>query len=163
MLSEENCCQLALHNTGGVAAVFHVYDKLSLHEIPRRYTVALGASLTDTWAMDAATGAYNLWVLGPDGFHRHMKGDLALGACPEPELRYCRDTDRLSLVLNNPGPQAHLVSVHCELPTGGQTDLKLAAASQTTWECALAHGQAWYDIYIRLPDCSGYERRLSGK
>lgn len=134
VLSEENCCQLALHNTGGVAAVFHVYDKLRLHEIPRRYTVAPGASLTDTWAIDAATGAYDLWVLGPDGFHRHMKGDLAPEACPEPELRYCPDTDRLTLVLHNPGPQPHRVSVHCELPTGGQADLKLAAASQTTWE-----------------------------
>jgi phospholipase C len=63
-------------NTGFAGAVFHVYDKLHLDRIPRRYTVEAGRMLDDEWAV-GDDGLYDLWVLGPNGFHRYFKGDLS--------------------------------------------------------------------------------------
>ncbi len=69
--------QLLFSNTGKAAAVFHVYDKLHLDRLPRRYMVEAGKMLDDSWAaMTDDGGAYDLWVLGPNGFHRHFKGNL---------------------------------------------------------------------------------------
>ena len=58
---------------GEVGAVFHVYDKLNLYDYPRRYAVEHGKDLEGVWAA-SASGAYDLWVLGPNGFHRHFVG-----------------------------------------------------------------------------------------
>jgi phospholipase C len=67
--------RLLFANTGFAGAVFHVYDKLHLDRIPRRYTVEAGRMLDDEWEV-GDDGLYDLWVLGPNGFHRHFKGDL---------------------------------------------------------------------------------------
>jgi phospholipase C len=68
--------RLLFVNTGFAGAVFHVYDKLHLDLIPRRYTVEAGHMLDDEWTV-GDDGVYDLWVLGPNGFHRYFKGDLA--------------------------------------------------------------------------------------
>ncbi len=57
----------------GAGAVFHVYDRHALDQAPRRYTLAAGTSIEDVWPSDPATG-HDLWVLGPNGFHRHFAG-----------------------------------------------------------------------------------------
>ncbi|AQR61311.1 phospholipase C, phosphocholine-specific [Brevundimonas sp. LM2] len=54
------------------AAVFHVYDMRRLDEGPARYTVGAGRDLTHPLSdQDAAT---DLFVLGPNGFHRRLTG-----------------------------------------------------------------------------------------
>jgi phospholipase C len=64
--------ELVFANTGDAAAVFHVYDKLHLERLPRRYMVEPNKRLDDDWdAMADNGGRYDLWVLGPNGFHRH--------------------------------------------------------------------------------------------
>ena len=67
------------------AAVFHVYDMARLDEVPARYTVAAGGALPHA----LSSGAADLFVLGPDGFHRRLVGRadlfgvaLARGAVP---------------------------------------------------------------------------------
>ncbi|EGD03701.1 phospholipase C, partial [Burkholderia sp. TJI49] len=68
---------LKFANTGRAAAVFHVYDKLHLDRLPRRYAVEPGKTLHDDWAAGADdSGKYDLWVLGPNGYHRRFTGDL---------------------------------------------------------------------------------------
>ena len=89
--------QLLFSNTGKAAAVFHVYDKLHLVDrVPRRFTVEPGKRLDDYWnAMTDNAGLYDLWVLGPNGYHRQFKGNLnALrsGGAPSPEIRVGYDT-----------------------------------------------------------------------
>src|SRR5690606_15673563 len=85
--------QLLFSNTGQAAAVFHVYDKLNLDRIPRRYMVEPGQILDDVWDAQADNlGHYDLWVLGPNGFHRHFRGDVSVLGQPEasrPEIRVC--------------------------------------------------------------------------
>lgn len=57
----------------GTGAVFHVYDRQALSQPPRRYTIATGEQLDDEWKF-GASDVYDLWVLGPAGFHRHFVG-----------------------------------------------------------------------------------------
>ncbi len=63
--TERNTLELTFRNTGAAAAVFHVYDKLHLDCIPRRYTVEAGKVLMDDWLLYANWGYYDLWVYGP--------------------------------------------------------------------------------------------------
>jgi phospholipase C len=58
------------------AAVFHVYDVAKLDAVPARYTVGAGRRLTH--ALPVSGAAVDLFVLGPNGFHRRLtgKGDV---------------------------------------------------------------------------------------
>ena len=58
----------------GLGAVFHVYDRLRLSAGPRRYTVEAGKALEGEWLLQGKDRAYDLWVLGPGGFHRAFVG-----------------------------------------------------------------------------------------
>jgi phospholipase C len=70
---------LQFRNGGKAGAVFHVYDRLRLADGPRRYTVGAGQPLGADWP----GGPYDLWVLGPNGLHRHFVGD---STTPEPRI-----------------------------------------------------------------------------
>ncbi|MDU6496070.1 phospholipase domain-containing protein, partial [Bradyrhizobium sp.] len=99
--------KLLFANTGFAGAVFHVYDKLHLDLIPRRYTVEAGKMLDDEWSV-GNDGLYDLWVLGPNGFHRHFKGDLgkvkqAHAANPEIFVGYNVHDGGLHMQLRNDG------------------------------------------------------------
>jgi phospholipase C len=58
----------------GLAGVFQVYDRLRLDLVPRRFTVEPGKQLRTDWPLHGEKGAYDLWVLGPAGFHRAFVG-----------------------------------------------------------------------------------------
>ena len=64
---------LTFKNSGAKGVVFHVYDKLHLDRIPRRYTVESKEEIQDTWDL-SEDGAYDLWVYGPNGFVREFSG-----------------------------------------------------------------------------------------
>ena len=76
--------ELVFGNTGRQASVFHVYDRRNLADLPRRYTVEPAEQLVGAWT-PATNGAYDLWVLGPNGFHRHATGNaLRTAAAGQP-------------------------------------------------------------------------------
>jgi phospholipase C len=54
------------------AAVFHVYDVTQLDAVPARYTVGAGQELAH--ALPVSGEATDIFVLGPNGFHRRLKG-----------------------------------------------------------------------------------------
>lgn len=68
-----------------------------------------GKQLDGHWAaMTDNEGPYDLWVLGPNGYHRHFKGDmnrLRAGGAPIPEIRvgYEKPSGDLHLQLRNDG------------------------------------------------------------
>jgi phospholipase C len=39
---------------------------------PRRYTVEAGKQLDGRWELAVDAGDYDLWLLAPNGFHRHI-------------------------------------------------------------------------------------------
>ena len=119
-----------------------MYDGFKLDRIPRRYAVEAGKTLSDTW--DAARdnfGKYDLWVLGPNGFHRHFKGDLnrLTGTQAAPEVRVCYDVanGNVYVDLMNKGGQLRVHRDTGGLPPGRSVDRKCGRQRQRQHHPAL--------------------------
>jgi len=163
--------QLLFSNTGKAAAVFHVYDKLHLDaRLPRRYVVEAGKQLDDAWA--AATddaGQYDLWVLGPNGYHRHFKGDLnrlRAGGVAAPEVRVCYDiaNGNVYLQMRNDGKAACKFTVRAKAYRDDgpwNATVNGGAQSEQHWELA-ASGQ-WYDFAVTCDSDPAFYRRFAGR
>jgi phospholipase C len=162
--------QIGLHfvNTGGVAAVFHVYDRLRLQDIPRRYTVEPGRELAGTWT-PAASGAYDLWVLGPNGFHRHFTGNARRAASagqPNPDVTINQDAAASQLVIRlaNAGPVAcTFACVANAYFDAAPSTHPVAARSETVITRPLASSGGWYDFSVRVSGQPDYSRRFAGR
>jgi phospholipase C len=160
---------LNFDNTGKAAAVFHVYDRLHLDGIPRRYTVEADNRLTGSWSLAADNGAYDLWVLGPNGFHRHFTGNaktLAGASQPNPEVRVCYDIANgdLMLTLHNTGTVECVFSVvaNAYFSKAAQTQT-VAAGKEGALNWALKGSGYWYDFTVSVPALKGYTRRFAGR
>jgi phospholipase C len=152
---------LAFANHGSAAAVFHVYDKRHLDRIPRRYTVEGGKTLDDVWAADA-DGAFDLWVLGHNGFLRSFAGDVVrAAAAPRIEVRQDGKRSALAIALDNRATAPAEALLDRDL-YGKAAPLRLAVAGGKTvrhlWSVQDSHD--WYDLTIALP---GLETRLAGR
>ena len=148
--------RLTLRNAGTAAAVLHVYDRLALDRAPRRYTLGAGARLEDGWAVDA-DGAYDLWVLGPDGFHRRFRGNSALL-----EARPVRgDAGGIRVRLVNRGEAAMEVELASRMGDGWKTAVRLPGAGEVALDCP--HVSGWYDVEIAAPALPGFGRRMAGR
>lgn len=152
---------------GSPAAVFHVYDRLNLAALPRRYTVEAGKQLSGSW-QPLATGAYDLWVLGPNGYHRHFTGNarrVAAAAQPNPEVRVTPDAANGELVveLSNSGSFACtlLLSANKYFNVPAQP-LKLAPGASTVLRLPLAESAFWYDFSVRVQGQPDFSRRFAG-
>ncbi|HEJ7041407.1 MAG: phospholipase C, phosphocholine-specific [Serratia liquefaciens] len=147
---------LNLYNTGAQGVVFHVYDRLDLNQIPRRYTVEAGKALSDNWSV---TNQYHLWLLGPNGFHRELRG--AIGQ-PQPQVRLTPQGDHLSLTLTNPTRKAITVTIaRCPYTQNGPWSIELPAGERHQQAFDARASGGWYDISLQASD--GWQRRLAGR
>jgi phospholipase C len=160
--------QLTFANTGSQAAVFHVYDRKNLGGMPRRYTVEAGKELMGSWA-PANGGAYDLWVLGPNGFHRHLTGNayraMAAGQ-PNPDVHASCDalTGDLVLKLVNGGGASCTFSVVANAYTAARpSELKVVARGESVVRLPLGASGYWYDFTVRVAGLNDYSRRLAGR
>ncbi|WP_020648343.1 phosphocholine-specific phospholipase C [Solimonas variicoloris] len=153
-------------NTGRAAAVFHVYDRLHLDRIPRRYGVEAGKTLQDDWDLSSDDGRYDLWVLGPNGWHRAFAGDArAIRSGIDPEIRVCYDLalGGVQLDLHNRGTQALRFEVVPNAYFGTERwSLDVAAGQTQTRLWGLADSFRWYDFSVTHTD-SGFSRRFAGR
>jgi phospholipase C len=160
--------RLVFANVGTQAAVFHVYDRNNLSAIPRRYTVEAGKTLADTWAPIAA-GAYDLWVLAPNGFHRHFTGNarrVAAAGQPNPDVVLAYDPQGRSLrvQLSNSGPVAAMftLAANAYFPATPAT-VAVAAHATSAIALPLAASGGWYDFSVRVNGQVDYSRRFAGR
>ncbi|QSA96550.1 phosphocholine-specific phospholipase C [Methylococcus sp. EFPC2] len=158
--------ELVFGNTGKAAAVFHVYDRLDLNSIPRRYTVEPGKQLTGHWA-PASAGAYDLWVLGPNGFHRHFTGHARtseLDANPEVRIAYDRHRGTLVIKLRNEGKAKAVFTLaankYYELEAETFT---IPGHAERILQWPLRKSANWYDFSVRVAGETGYSRRFAGR
>ncbi|MCU7374354.1 phospholipase C, phosphocholine-specific [Paucibacter sp. O1-1] len=155
---------LRFENEGEAGAVFHVYDRLALGALPRRYTVEAGKQLEGRWT--PATGSYDLWVLGPNGFHRHFTGSLtAVANKPRPEIeaRSDRVYGELLLRLHNRGPVAASFELRALKYSDEPVQLhKVAAGASLELRLPLAESRHWYDLSVKVRELAGFSRRLAG-
>ncbi|WP_334183680.1 phosphocholine-specific phospholipase C [Novosphingobium sp.] len=140
----------------GAAAVFHVYDRNALNLPPRRYTVGAGQNIEGHWAWSDREG-YDLWVLGPNGFHRHFVGDR----------------DSTPIVLTGRATPFNLdlkaISSEKRLP---ELRVRTMLASPPFHQERIVTGEVsislrdtlgWYDILVELAGSGGWQRRLAGR
>ncbi len=159
--------ELRFINTGSAAAVFHVHDRLNLAAVPRRYTVEAGKQLADAWQPDAA-GAYDLWVLGPNGWHRHFTGNAARALSTgqpngEVEVHSQRADGLLVVTLRNSGQSAatFVLQANKYVSPTAQT-LVVHPGQVQVQRLATASTQGWYDWSVRLQGQADYSRRFAG-
>jgi phospholipase C len=159
---------LTFTNSGAKGAVFHVYDKLNLAKIPRRYTVEPNMQLDDVW-QPAATGAYDLWVLGPNGFHRHFTGNakkVAAAAQPNPDVSVAYDVagKQIVITLTNNGsmPAAFTLTPNAYVTTA-PLNVNVMARSQTKINWSIETTGGWYDLSATVKNSPEYVRRLAGR
>ncbi|CAB3950899.1 Non-hemolytic phospholipase C [Achromobacter insolitus] len=154
---------LRFENTGTAGAVFHVYDRLHLAQGPRRYTVEAGTQLEGTWHTASDDGRYDLWILGPNGFHRHCTGRA--GAPPlEVTAAYQGPGASLQLTVRNPAPQARSFQVQANAygyPQASDTKLGPGESVSLSWDMTRSGG--WYDVTVLDGGDPAYTRRLAGR
>jgi len=161
---------LIFSNTGAAGAVFHVYNHLSLDDVPRRYTVEPGKLLNDSWA-PVADGRYDLSVFGPNGYFRRFRGKLPAtlaGGTALPEIRVCYDIANgdVHLEMRNIGNISCTVTV---APTAYRTDgpwaFALAPDQVVVQKWDLAISNHWYDFSAtaNVDDGTIYLRRFAGR
>ena len=160
---------LLFSNTGNQAAVFHVYDRLKLDRLPRRYAVESGKSLSDSWnAFQDNLGMYDLWVLGPNGFHRHFKGDTnRIGdRHVTPEIRVCYDiaNDEVYVDLMNAGSQAcNFTITPMAYRKDGPWLVTVEPKGKQSRNWALQASGCWYDFEVTCDSDPAFYRRFAGR
>ncbi|EXH48232.1 phospholipase C, phosphocholine-specific [Acinetobacter baumannii 1412924] len=157
--------KLMFSNTGKQAAVFHVYNRLDLTAIPRRYMVEAGKQLDDVW--NTINGQDDLWVLGPNGFHRAFKGNLSQANQTQalPEIRVCvEECDaNLYLKVRHDGNKSVKLNVKANayLPNKTWTIETNSSEKELVWDMSEFGG--WYDFTVTLADDATFSRRFAGR
>jgi phospholipase C len=154
-------------NTGAGAAVFHVYDRLHLSHIPRRYTVESGKSLRDAWALAAPDANYDLWLLGPNGFHRHFTGQLgALAQSPGPDIVIGFDPGQAELTarLHNNGGTACTFELRANAYfDSAPVRYRVASQGQVWQRWPIKASGCWYDFTLCVLELPSFSRRFAGR
>lgn len=147
-------------NTGSAGAVFHVYDRLHLTRIPRRYTVEAAMSYDDTWGGN--NGVYDLLVLGPNGFVRALAGRFDGAIQPEIAVDIDSEARCLLLRMNNPAGPALDVKVHNLYGSKGKSvsRLRLPYSKTVQRKIATSTSGGWYDVAV---SCGGFLRHFAGR
>ncbi|MFZ2989659.1 alkaline phosphatase family protein, partial [Ideonella sp.] len=164
---EGTSIRLDFINTGSAGAVFHVYDRLHLRRRPRRYTVEAGKALAGSWKLLSTAGRYDLWVLGPNGFHRLFVGQLAArrqGPAPEIRVEPQPRGQSLQITVRNAGTAGCSVAISpLAYRQDGPWTLNLAAGTEQVWQLDLSAQQGWHDLQISSPDLPTWQRRVAGR
>jgi len=155
---KDGALHLSFNNLGKAAAVFHVYDRLRLDLPPRRYTVEAGKGLADQWP----AGAHDLWVLGPNGFHRHYVGSASASDATVATRAEAKGPV-LTVTVNNPGTAPLSLAI-----TGNEYGLKpvtltVPAGGTAKAQWTLRSSAGWYDLSVTNTKSPGYHRRLAGR
>ena len=157
--AEEDAVSLKFSNTGKAGAVFHVYDKLHLDRIPRRYTVEAGKAISDNWELAADGGQYDLWVLGPNGFLRTFHGDASKAI--ETSAKMNSRTGIVTLMIKNKGRSKQELILSAGVYDGSEpVTVSVGSGRTLKREFDTSASGAWYDITV---SADGFERRLAGR
>ncbi|ULU26097.1 phospholipase domain-containing protein [Dyella terrae] len=152
---------LEFNNTGKQGAVFHVYDRLHLDRLPRRYTVEAGEHLDDdAWRpVVADNGQYDIEVHAPNGFFRAFKGDINR---PGVQMALSHDAKAGSIVLDisNAGADEITTEIVHNAYRNQSSPVRLAAGGKTRLSWLLEDSKYWYDLTARAP---GSEQRFAGR
>jgi len=155
-------------NTGSRGAHFYVYANAHRTDGPWRYTVEAGKTLSDYWQAGNPTGAYDLTVVGPNGFLRRLKGNRSTAstsgnANPEVTLRYAPSEQVVYLTMTNKGGKACIVTIQPNNRSGGPWTYSVpAGATREDWFSTAYSMNGWYDLTASADTADGFLRRFAG-
>jgi len=134
--------------------VFHVYELTDLAAVPRRYTVEAGKTLT-------AAGGRDLWVLGPNGFHRRFRGRGG----PQVTARQDRARGVLTLTFHNPTRRTMDVGVapNAYAKACLPERVKLAPGARASRSWPLGKSGGWYDLAVTVMGDADFLQRYAGR
>lgn len=133
------------------AAVFHVYDIADLDAGPARYTVGAGQESPHPVPPSAAT---NLFILGPNGFHRRLTGRSDVFSA---SLHLGPDGPRLGL--ENLGRDALALTISDQAYGARPQALRLEPEERREVPLDLSGSHGWYDLRC---EAKGQVWRLAG-
>lgn len=134
------------------AVVFHAYDVRDLDAAPRRYTVGAGEALSAAVPL-GSDGGYDLFLLGPNGFHRRLVGKGAGATARIDERRGG------ALILSVSGAQGAEFMVRDMAYGGEPRRVRVEGGSETRLPLGLSKTHGWYDLAI---EGLGQSMRLAG-
>ncbi len=157
-------------NSGSAAVVYYVYPNAYRTDGPWLYTVGAGATVSDYWSGGTPTGAYDLSLYGPNGFHRRFRGNrsTSCGAgVAQVEVASSYDTvgNKLNLAFTNAGSVAATVTVTDGVyGTGGPWTYPVPAGTTASApvSASFATKQGWYDLTVTANTGDNFLRRLAG-
>ena len=135
------------------AAVFHVHDMARLHESPARYTVGAGQELAHPLPATGETA--DIFVTGPNGFHRRLNGRADVFSASLVERAGKAKALRIMNVATVPQTIAITDRAYGAAPR--QIVLQPGAARSVPIDLAASHG--WYDWQIAA---GGQSWRMAG-
>ena len=162
--------RLIFANSGTAAAVFHVYDQQNLEAVPRRYMVEAGKQLEDTWPATGNHGLYDLWILGPNGYHRSFSGQTSLSQSNDaarPEIQVCYDVVKgdVYLHLSNDSKTRCTITAVPDAVYGGVTQRAQLGDqcnfAELHWD--LQANGCWYDVTVTSSHDPLWRRRFAGR
>lgn len=154
--------RLAFGNTGTAGAVLHVYDRLELEAGPRRYAVEAGKAIDDVWEA-GPSGAYDLWVLGPNGFVRHFEGTTD-DATVEIDVRAIASIGGLKMSFyNRDSDDAVFVVTANAYRKGAPKRVRVRAGRAAAKTIRLASSKRWYDFTVTVIGSATFRRRVAGR
>ena len=156
---DDGAARVDFANAGIAAAVVHVYDLNDLLPPPRRYTLSAYDKLSASWPL--VSSGYDLWVLGPNGFHRQFRG------AADPGLMVTTVFDRkalkLIITLRNAGPAPLSVRAVANAYKHKPWAVTVAPGAKVSNTWALTSSKGWHDLSLTLADHPGWLRRLAGR
>ena len=154
--------ELGFANAGTAGAVFHVYDRKHLDRVPRRFTVEPGKRLSEVWQLAADAGDYDLWIIAPGGFHRHVTGRAALHpAAPEVDVAYVRGD--LEITVHNRGVEPVEIVLQPNAYTREEHRVIVPPGQDRVRHWPLERSAHWYDITAEARGVPGFRRRFAGR
>jgi phospholipase C len=156
---------LTFRNTGKQGVVFHVYDKLQLKSIPRRYTVEAGKSLSDVWDSRASSAKYDLQVFAPNGFFRSFEGNTSRHqAAADLLVSYTTSAGEVQLRCGSGGEESCIFTVTANAyRKDGPWTLTASAGESASQAWSLRESGQWYDFTVTCASLPGYKRRFAGR
>jgi phospholipase C, phosphocholine-specific, Pseudomonas-type len=160
---------LAFDNSGDSGACFHVTSSLR-SDGPWTYTVEAGKSLSDYWTSANSGDAYDLAVLGPNGFLRQFSGkqpdadaDRRRIAIPEVALKAGRRHGELHLVLSNAGGRPCAITIEAnDYLREPPRRYWLLPGQQVESHFDIGGCDHWYDLTATCDTDELFSRRFAG-
>lgn len=147
-------------NMGLAGAVFHVYDKNHLEQIPKRYTVEAGKKLNDVWSID--NSIYDVEVFGPNGFFRRYFGSIQNKEV-EVAVHYEKVSGAIKIEIGNSSSEAMELVIQPNVYAYETEVVTLKPFQKREVTLELKASGYWYDLSILDNSNAKFEYRLAGR